>query len=215
MELFELVCNAQACGTYSRLDIPVKNQLSSCRAERLTDRAPVDHLLCCSQDLTFASVKSTDNFPLLDSFHWEIQRMYAAPAFTVKVSHRLLFTCIFSCYVRADGCVLEGFYFGCPCVPQVGAFSLTPTAVGSGSFRSRSCARVSCKAVVGASTSPSPRTLPFLPRSVLPESQKALTDLVVPTTSGTKYQVCFCVRHLLDSSPMSHPLSMVMVNLSA
>eukprot|EP00752_Nemacystus_decipiens_P012023 g10658.t1 len=36
------------------------------------------------KDLTFDSVKGAENFPLLDSFHWEIQRMYAAPAFTVK-----------------------------------------------------------------------------------------------------------------------------------
>ncbi|CAM9321604.1 unnamed protein product, partial [Scytosiphon promiscuus] len=36
------------------------------------------------KDLTFASVKGADNFPLLDSFHWEINRMFPAPAFTVK-----------------------------------------------------------------------------------------------------------------------------------
>ena len=39
------------------------------------------------QDLTFDSVKGAENFPLLDSFHWEIQRLYAAPAFTVKVKY--------------------------------------------------------------------------------------------------------------------------------
>ncbi|CAM9321677.1 unnamed protein product [Scytosiphon promiscuus] len=36
------------------------------------------------KDLTFDSVKGADNFPLLDSFHWEINRMFPAPAFTVK-----------------------------------------------------------------------------------------------------------------------------------
>lgn len=37
------------------------------------------------QDLTFQSVRGAENFPLLDSFNWEINRMFPAPAFTVKV----------------------------------------------------------------------------------------------------------------------------------
>eukprot|EP00903_Cladosiphon_okamuranus_P007709 g7471.t1 len=36
------------------------------------------------KDLNFETVKGTENFPLLDSFMFEIQRMFAAPAFTVK-----------------------------------------------------------------------------------------------------------------------------------
>ncbi len=41
--------------------------------------------MLCSQDLTFETVRGTENFPLLDSFYWELNRMYPAPAFTVKV----------------------------------------------------------------------------------------------------------------------------------
>ncbi|CAM9605170.1 unnamed protein product, partial [Hapterophycus canaliculatus] len=39
-----------------------------------------------NSDLTFASVEGADNFPLLDSFHWEVNRMFPAPAFTVKAA---------------------------------------------------------------------------------------------------------------------------------
>lgn len=44
----------------------------------------------CSQDLTFETVRGTENFPLLDSFYWELLRMYPAPAFTVKVGRTSL-----------------------------------------------------------------------------------------------------------------------------
>ncbi|CAN0127699.1 unnamed protein product [Pylaiella littoralis] len=38
------------------------------------------------QDLNFETVKGADNFPLLDSFHWEINRLWPAPSFTVKIA---------------------------------------------------------------------------------------------------------------------------------
>ncbi|CAM9251030.1 unnamed protein product [Ectocarpus fasciculatus] len=36
------------------------------------------------KDLTFETVRGVDNFPLLDSFLWEINRVFPVPAFTVK-----------------------------------------------------------------------------------------------------------------------------------
>ena len=38
------------------------------------------------QELTIASVGDLSKFPLLDSFHWEILRMFPAPPFFFKVS---------------------------------------------------------------------------------------------------------------------------------
>lgn len=38
-----------------------------------------------SQELTIRSVQDLEQFPLLDSFHWEILRLYPAPPFFFKV----------------------------------------------------------------------------------------------------------------------------------
>ena len=43
-------------------------------------------MLPFKQELTLRSVTDVDQFPLLDSFHWEILRMFPAPPFYVKVS---------------------------------------------------------------------------------------------------------------------------------
>ena len=43
-------------------------------------------MLPFEQELTLHSVTDVDQFPLLDSFHWEILRMFPGPPFYVKVS---------------------------------------------------------------------------------------------------------------------------------
>lgn len=42
------------------------------------------------QELTLRSVTDVEQFPLLESFHWEIVRMFPAPPFYVKVKRKVL-----------------------------------------------------------------------------------------------------------------------------
>lgn len=43
-------------------------------------------LLSFEQELTIRSVNDVEEFPLLESFHWEIRRMFPVPPFYVKVT---------------------------------------------------------------------------------------------------------------------------------
>ena len=51
-----------------------------------TDTSSITAIVRPSQDLTMAAVGDLSRFPLLDSFHWEILRMFPAPPFYCKVS---------------------------------------------------------------------------------------------------------------------------------
>lgn len=46
---------------------------------------PICALYSSEQELTLRSVTDVEQFPLLESFHWEILRMFPAPPFYVKV----------------------------------------------------------------------------------------------------------------------------------
>ena len=67
---------------------------TTCRPPPLLYNVAVD------QELTINSVADVDKFPLLDSLHWEILRMFPAPPFFFKVS--ALLTVEYLPYARRD-----------------------------------------------------------------------------------------------------------------
>ncbi|CAM9368477.1 unnamed protein product [Ectocarpus sp. 12 AP-2014] len=76
---FMFTTNFQSAGAIAKGMMPVVATLTNNTEFLEKLRKEVD-----GEDLTFQSIRGAENFPLLDSFHWEINRMFPAPAFTVK-----------------------------------------------------------------------------------------------------------------------------------